>query len=417
MELYTGRLLWPELSAGALPLPRCCRPLDKRESCDVLVIGTGMTGALVAWMLAEAGLEVVAVDRRPLTTGSTAASTALLQVDLDCPLTGLAGMYGLPFAADVYRRTQASLEDIARLIERHGIDCDLARRPGLLLAGADGNIAELQSEAAARRNAGVAAEFLNARALRDMFGIDRAGAILSPAALEFDPLKLCRNLWARSILDGVRLYPETGIVNQRWTGAQPVVHTSTGQAIDTTHVVFATGYEAPEMFPELRRLITLQSTFVATTAPVPQHLWPQRAILSERATPYCYARTTPDGRILIGGGDVEGVDPADQQRRLPEKTRELLTTLASLFPNLPPMNADRAWAGAFAETADGLPYIGCGDFAERCHFALGYGGNGMVLSVVAAEIIRDAILARTHPAAPLFAFDRGQRPRADRMVG
>jgi hypothetical protein len=39
----------------------------------------------------------------------------------------------------------------------------------------------------------------------------------------------------------------------------------------------------------------------------------------------------------------------------------------------------------------------------------------MVLSVVAAEIIRDAILARTHPAAHLFSFNRGQ-PEAGRMV-
>jgi glycine/D-amino acid oxidase-like deaminating enzyme len=39
-------------------------------------------------------------------------------------------------------------------------------------------------------------------------------------------------------------------------------------------------------------------------------------------------------------------------------------------------------------------------------FALGYGGNGITYSILAAEIIRDAICGRPHPYADLFRFDR-----------
>jgi glycine/D-amino acid oxidase-like deaminating enzyme len=41
-----------------------------------------------------------------------------------------------------------------------------------------------------------------------------------------------------------------------------------------------------------------------------------------------------------------------------------------------------------------------------CQFALGYGGNGITFSALAAGIVRDAILGRANPHADLFRFDR-----------
>jgi glycine/D-amino acid oxidase-like deaminating enzyme len=64
------------------------------------------------------------------------------------------------------------------------------------------------------------------------------------------------------------------------------------------------------------------------------------------------------------------------------------------------------WAGTFGETKDGLPYIGQIRQMPRCHFALGFGGNGVVYSAVASEIIRDALLERPNANARLFRFDR-----------
>jgi glycine/D-amino acid oxidase-like deaminating enzyme len=64
------------------------------------------------------------------------------------------------------------------------------------------------------------------------------------------------------------------------------------------------------------------------------------------------------------------------------------------------------WAGTFAETADGLPYIGTYERWPRVHFALGYGGNGFTFSMIAAKVIRDSILGRGNPSEQLFGFNR-----------
>ncbi len=65
-----------------------------------------------------------------------------------------------------------------------------------------------------------------------------------------------------------------------------------------------------------------------------------------------------------------------------------------------------SWAGTFAETPDGLPYIGAHPRVPHTLFALGYGGNGITFSVIAAEIIRDLVCEGRSREAELFRFDR-----------
>ncbi len=70
------------------------------------------------------------------------------------------------------------------------------------------------------------------------------------------------------------------------------------------------------------------------------------------------------------------------------------------------MRVDYRWAGTFGETKDGLAYIGQIRQMPRCYFALGFGGNGITYSAIAAEIIREAMAGRQHSDAHLFRFDR-----------
>jgi glycine/D-amino acid oxidase-like deaminating enzyme len=64
------------------------------------------------------------------------------------------------------------------------------------------------------------------------------------------------------------------------------------------------------------------------------------------------------------------------------------------------------WAGTFGETKDGLAYIGQVPQMPRCYFVLGFGGNGITYSLIASEIVRDALIGRSNADARLFRFDR-----------
>ena len=89
-NLHTGRPVWQAGPAPRIPV----EPLDRDLDTEVLVIGAGITGALAAEALARAGLAVAIIERRAPLAGATAATTALLQYELDQPLTLLAREIG-----------------------------------------------------------------------------------------------------------------------------------------------------------------------------------------------------------------------------------------------------------------------------------------------------------------------------------
>ena len=78
-----------------------------------------------------------------------------------------------------------------------------------------------------------------------------------------------------------------------------------------------------------------------------------------------------------------------------------MAELNSIYP-LEGVEMETAWAGTFAQTEDGLPYVGALEKYPGCYFALGYGGNGITFSLIAAQIIRDAILGRPNRSAVCF---------------
>ena len=61
---------------------------------DFVIIGGGISGALLARSLILKGSPVVLVDRRHIAMGSTSASTALLQYDIDRTLHELIDLLG-----------------------------------------------------------------------------------------------------------------------------------------------------------------------------------------------------------------------------------------------------------------------------------------------------------------------------------
>jgi glycine/D-amino acid oxidase-like deaminating enzyme len=83
----------------------------------------------------------------------------------------------------------------------------------------------------------------------------------------------------------------------------------------------------------------------------------------------------------------------------------LVNDFKKLYPSIA-FTPEFSWAGTFGKTKDGLPYIGKYRDYTREYFALGFGGNGIIFSLIAAEIIRDSILGRNIPNAEIFSFNR-----------
>jgi len=400
MNLTTGELLWPALS----PPPTDVAPLETDLRCEVLVIGSGVTGAFCAHLLSENGVDVAVVDRRDLVSGSTPASTGLVMYDIDVPLVQLAECIGLSSAERAYQRSNHAVGDFARLTRELDDQSQLTLRPCLYLAENDADLLLLQEELAARRKIGIDARFVDHLELESTFKIRRAGAIVSEQAFEIDPYRLTRSLLSRARHRGVRTYSQTQVTLRSAAKGEVVLHSHRGQQIVAGSVIFATGYETPEMLRG--NYCKLKSTYALATQPLPQdQLWPQCPLIWEHRAPYFYARATSDHRVVCGGEDEDFANPQLRDSLLELKIKTVLARLQSLAPWSNP-RAEFAWAGTFAETEDGLPLIGCVPHLPGCYFALGYGGNGITFSLIAAQILREKIFGRRDADEDLFCFER-----------
>lgn len=114
---------------------------------DVLVVGTGISGALVAERLTDFGLGVVVVDRRAPLAGSTSGSTALLQHELDTPLLELSRKLGQAPAERIWRRAKLVVRALEERTHRLGIEANVEPGDTLYLAGT-----ELEARGAAARS-------------------------------------------------------------------------------------------------------------------------------------------------------------------------------------------------------------------------------------------------------------------------
>ena len=218
----------------------------------MLVIGAGITGAMVADALRDSGLKVAVVDRRGPAKGSTTASTALVQYEIDTPLIQLARKIGKRDAERAWRRSRLAVDAIAARLRELDVP-DVATRDSLYLAG-DMLDRDASACASTRRGAPQAsrARFLDRKQLRERFGIV---ARRRPARL-----RQSRDRSAQGDIGAAAtppLRPNTqnllpGRHRRRRCQREPrvVATAANGRRIRCRHLVFATGYELPEVRSE-----------------------------------------------------------------------------------------------------------------------------------------------------------------------
>ncbi|ASR43525.1 amino acid oxidase [Xanthomonas citri pv. mangiferaeindicae] len=401
MDLKSGYPFWAVRNGLMHAFPKLCQDLN----CDVLVLGGGITGALIADELVAHGHEVVVLEQRDVAWGSSAASTALLQYEIDTHLVDLAQRYGEDDAALAYRACGEAIDLLAG-IARDVRDVDFERTGSLYYASRQRDVSALRDEYVARRRHGFDIEYLDGPTVQARYGFQAPAALLSAQAAQVDPYRFASRLLARLVRRGAGVYDRTQVVDLQARSRDVLATTDAGVRVRARHVVVAAGYASQHWLP--KRVARNRSSYAFVTDPLDDDL-PERLarlLVWETARPYLYLRTTSDRRLLIGGED-DAVDvPARRDARVDKKARRLMKRVHALWPELD-LQPTFAWAGTFAETEDGLPFFGPHPATgPRVHYAMAYGGNGITYSMLGAGLLRAGIERRRHPLARLFAFDR-----------
>lgn len=374
-------------------------------STDLLIVGGGITGSLIAHRCMQEGFRTTLIDRREVANGSTSASTAMLQYEIDVPLYKLIEMIGEQAAVESYQACYDSIDSLGEIVKSIKSDCGFKKKDSLYFAAYKKDLPWLKLEFEARKKHGFKVQWMDADKVLSKYGLhNNYGGIRSLQGASIDAFKLTHDLLAFNHKRGLDVYDKTDIADVQYTGSGVVVTTAHGSRINARKIIYCNGFESVELIKD--NFVNLLSTFaiVGEQAEDDQSLL-QDTLFWNTAEPYIYMRTTDDKRLLIGGGDVSFVNAKKRDAMLKRKSEALVKQIQKILPAYD-FRTDFSWAGTFGETKDGLPYIGEHPDFKNSYFVLGFGGNGITFSVIGMDMVAAMLHNKPHKLNHHFRFRR-----------
>ncbi|PTX41457.1 glycine/D-amino acid oxidase-like deaminating enzyme [Christiangramia gaetbulicola] len=378
--------------------------LQENISSPVVIIGGGITGALIAYKLGNEGYKVVMVERRDVFNGSSAASTAMLQYEIDEPLHLLIEKVGITNAVSSYKNCEKAIFDLEKIVKSINSDCEFRKKKSVYFTSSKSDLDFIRKEFEARKEHGFDVELLENNQLQELgiqkglLGIrSRSGAVMDPYELSKDLLNYCTD-------KGLRIFDRNEIVEFKSTEDGMELTTNSNFSIKTEHVIHCTGYESTKTLKE--DVVKLKSTYAMASEAfkkIPPGF--KDHIFWNTEEPYLYFRATADNRIIMGGGDENFKNAKGRDALLPKKEKALLKSFRKTFPEIDYI-PDYSWAGTFGETKDGLPYLGKPDLQKNESYILGFGGNGITFSVMAMDCILPILKNEPHEFLEYYKFGR-----------
>ena len=301
---------------------------------DVVVVGGGITGALVACAFASAKVAVAVVEADLVGRGSTAASSALLLQEPDQGIAQLAHRYGRAASTRIWQLSHEAVHDFVRTITDLDIACDLVARDAVHYATNADAERRLLAECTLRNRLGFETEWLRADALREVTGIEGRGAIRTSGNAQFNPYTACLGLLRAAVSSGAQVFERSGVTRIDRIRDAVRIRTPMGR-IDAARVVIATGY-ATSRFRPLAGRFRMYNTYVLATPPLSRderrELGLGNVMVWDTERPYHYARWTADHRLLLGGADRPVRSGQRRDQRFTMATHELREDFETLFP-------------------------------------------------------------------------------------
>lgn len=378
--------------------------LEDSLETEVVILGGGISGALSAYYLTEAGIDCVVVDARSIGLGSTSASTSLLQYEIDTPLCKLKEKIGYKNAVRAYQLCAEAIVKLQNLSKKIGFR-DFEFKKSLYYAAGKNDVSFLEEEYKIRKENSFEVALLDKKTIQEEYEFNAPAAILSELAAQTDAYSFTHSLHQHNLGKGSKVFDRVNVVKIKHNKNDVMLTTENKHTIKAKKLVYATGYEVVNFIN--KKIVDLQSTYaiISEHNSTDNKAWKDDVLIWNTDDPYLYMRTTKDSRIIIGGRDEKFYNPEKRDKLLDQKSEKLERDFRKLFPKIP-FNTEYKWTGTFGSTKDGLPFIGPYDPLPNSFFSLGFGGNGITFSLIAAEIIRDLIIGKRNEDAEIFKFER-----------
>ena len=358
-------------------------------NAGTVVVGGGIAGLTTATLLAEAGEDVVLIERDRVGIGVTGHTTAKVTTQHSLIYASLVDDHGRRRARQYAEANTAGMEFVAARVDEHDIECGFERLPAYTFTESTGELTAIREEVAAARDLGLPASFVETVPIADA-----VGAVEFDDQIEFNPREYVLGLATSFVDAGGRIFERTRATGIDG-GSSPRVETDRG-TITAENVVAATHFPILDRAGYFARQYPKRSYVLAVRAADP----PTDGMYYRTGTPYLSARTAEiDGETLtlVGGQNHktgQGGSTADRYRRLESIARDHFDV----------ESVEYRWSTQDYVSVDTIPYVGrLGPLERNVYVATGFGGWGMTNGTAAGLMLADTIRGRSNPW--LDAFD------------
>ncbi|MGF6734789.1 glycine/D-amino acid oxidase-like deaminating enzyme [Paraburkholderia youngii] len=367
-------------------------PLD---SCDVVVVGGGITGTAAALALAKKGASVVVCEAGTVGQAASGRNGGMCNNGFAQDYATMSQLIGTERANDIYRAFDAGVDTVERLVREESIDCDFARSGKLKLAAKPEHFDKLvRSQALLAANIDPDTRIVTRAELRDEIGSDRYhGGLIFGKSAGMHVGRYVRGLARAAEARGAHILERTPVLAlRREPDGLYRIGTPRGE-IRCKQVLLASGISQVGPFGWIRRRIVPVGAFLIVTEPLSveqlDRLLPRRRMATDTKNFVNFFRTTPDDRLLFGGRAQFAVS----NPRADEKSGKILREqLASVFPELAETRIDYCWGGMVDMTKNRLPRAGQRD---GVYYSMGYSGHGTQMSTLMGTRMADIMDGRT----------------------
>ena len=424
-------------------------PLRGTETADVVIVGGGYTGLWTALRLTdlEPRARIILLEA-DICGGGPSGRNGGFATNWWDELETLVERYGDEGALAMGHAMEAAVDEIGAWCGTHGVDAWFTKAGSLGVSAAPAQDGAWDEGVAACRRLGVAdryVPFSPAQVADRVRSPVFRGGVFMPGAATLQPAFLARGLRRVLLERGVRIHEGTRV--EEIDGQRPgmlggvgarsrqapvragsaqgrrAVRIRTSSAAGAGEVLAASAVVALNAWaagwpPFGRRLITW-SSYMILTEPIPERLadlgWTGGEGLADSRFTLHYLRTTPDGRIALGGGGGKAgfggrIDGTFTDDLL--SVQRAAAGLRRLFPSLRDVRIWDAWGGPIDISADHLPWVTSVP-GRPIHVAHGYSGNGVAPSLVVGRILAARAVAATgDPALALPMATSTAQPRA-----